>query len=532
MSTPEHPTLAAVDLGSNSFRLKIVRVENHQLITLDILREPIRLSAGLDEDSQLDAASQQRALACLARFGERLRGFPANSVRAVGTNALRMAKNSNAFLQHAESALGYPIEIIAGREEARLIYLGVAHSLPQMAGKRLVVDIGGGSTEFIIGQGVQPLKLESLDIGCVNHSLKFFANGKITQSNMQQAELAARDEIRAIKNEFMHTHWDTAFGSSGSARVLSEIFEQSGLANDDASLSNGDITLAGLERLRELLLEAGNVSRLNLPGLKAERAPVLPGGLAIMLTAFRELGITQMQITSGALREGVLYDLLDAAGDARVNHDVDQNPDLRDVTVQQLMQHHAVDALQAARVAHLAQHLAQQFLAHDILDQEIPDQGTLVPKSQDHPTSAPALTAVTCAAKLHEIGLNISYESYHKHSAYILNNADMPGFSKREQAHLSLLTLAHRGGLAKMRGLLNGTDDLALVMALRLAVIFCRSRNDENPPVIHARFSGTKFYFKIDSEWLAQHPLTAATLQAEAKEWQTFGYGMQITQAA
>ncbi len=484
MSTPEHPILAAVDLGSNSFRLKIVRAENNQLYTLDILREPIRLTAGLDEDSQLDAASQQRALACLARFGERLRGFPANTVRAVGTNALRMAKNSSEFLQQAQATLGYPIEIIAGREEARLIYLGVAHSLPQMTGKRLVVDIGGGSTEFIVGQGVQPLKLESLNIGCVNHSLKFFANGKITQSNMQQAELAARDEIRAIKNEFTHTHWDAAFGSSGSARVLSEIFEQSGY-------SDGDITLAGLERLRELLLETGNVSRLNLPGLKAERASVLPGGLAIMLTTFRELGIQQMQITSGALREGVLYDLLGAAGDAGSNQSSGHDLDLRDVTVQQLMRHHAVDALQAARVAHLAQHLGQQFLVL-----EIPDQGTLDQKSQDYPTSAPALTALTCAAKLHEIGLNISYESYHKHSAYILNNADMPGFSKKEQAHLSLLTLAHRGGLAKMRGLLNGADDLALVMALRLAVIFCRSRNDENSLAIHARLAAQSFILR------------------------------------
>jgi len=506
--TSASPTriLAAVDLGSNSFCLKIVCAENNQLYTLDILREPIRLTAGLDENSQLDAASQQRALACLARFGERLRGFPASTVRAVGTNALRMAKNSTAFLQRAETALGYPIEIISGHEEARLIYLGVAHSLPQMVGKRLVVDIGGGSTEFIIGQGVQPLKLESLNIGCVNHSLKFFANGKINSANMQQAELAARDEIRGIKNEFTHPHWNAAFGSSGSARVLSEIFEQSGL-------SNGDIHLAGLEQLRELLLQAGNVSRLNLPGLKPERAPVLPGGLAIMLTTFRELGITQMQITSGALREGVLYDLLDAENPRPTGSDFDvaHEHDLREITVQQLMQHHSIDAPQAARVAHLANHLVQQFL--------------------DGHAFAPVLAALTCAAKLHEIGLNISYEGYHKHSAYILNNADMPGFTKKEQAQLSLLVLAHRGGLAKMRGLLNSPEDLALVMALRLAVIFCRSRNNAEQPAIHARFSGTKFYLELDADWLTLHPLTYASLQAEAKEWQAFGYGMQIPQA-
>ena len=511
----DHPILAAIDLGSNSFRLKIVRVENNQLYTLDILRESIRLAAGLDENQQLDGASQQRALACLARFGERLHGLPKDAVRAVGTNALRLAKNSSKFLQQAETALGYPIEIIAGREEARLIYLGVVYSLPQIDGKRLVVDIGGGSTEFIIGQGVNPLNLESLNMGCVSHSLKFFPNGKITSTNMQQAEYAARDEIRTISNQFTHPHWDVAFGSSGSARALGEIFEQSGLANGN----EGDINLAGLERLRELLLNAGDVTRLNLPGLKPERAPVLPGGLAIMLAAFRELGIARMQITSSALREGVLYDLLDRAHDQ----------DMRDVMVHQMMQCYHVDAPQALRVERLAKHLAQQFLG-------------------EH-TNQQSLRTLSWAASLHEIGLSIAYEGYHKYTAYILKNADMPGFTKKEQNRLSLLTLAHRGGLTKMRGLLDSAEDVALVMALRLAVIFCRNRNNAPLTIPHpasriadcvplvqlkiqARFSGTKFYLELDSQWLTQHPLTHAALQAEVKEWQEFGYGMQITQAA
>ena len=498
-SVLDHPLLAAIDLGSNSFRLKIVRVENNQLYTLDILREPIRLAAGLDDSRQLDSASQKRALACLARFGERLQGLPKDAVRAVGTNALRMAKNSSKFLQQAETALGYPIEIIAGREEARLIYLGVAYSLPQMDGKRLVVDIGGGSTEFIIGQGVNPLNLESLNMGCVSHSLKFFANGKITPANMQQAEQAACDEIRTISNQFTHAHWDVAFGSSGSARVLGEIFEQSGLANGDVSVVKGDINLTGLERLRELLLNAGDVTRLNLPGLKPERAPVLPGGLAIMLAVFRELGIARMQITSGALREGVLYDLLDRAHDQ----------DMRDVTAHQMMQRYHVDALQAARVERLAQHLAQQFLG-------------------EH-TNQPSLRTLSWAVSLHEMGLHIAYEGYHKHTAYLLKNADMQGFTKKEQDRLSLLTLAHRGGLEKMRGLLNSAEDVALVMALRLAVIFFRSRNNFSQPEIQARFSGTKFYLAIEPEWLAYHPLIHHALQAEVKEWKEVGYGMQIT---
>lgn len=495
-----YPILAAVDLGSNSFRLKIVRVEDNQLYTLDILREPIRLVAGLDESQQLDVASQQRALACLARFGERLQGLPKEAVRAVGTNALRRAKNSGKFLKQAEIALGYPIEIIAGREEARLIYLGVAYSLPQIYGKRLVVDIGGGSTEFIIGQGIIPLDLESLNMGCVSYSLKFFANGKITQANMRQAENAARDEIRTISTQFVYPHWDVAFGSSGSARVLGEILEQSGLAKDDNSAAKGEINLVGLENMRELLLNAGDVTRLNLPGLKPERAPVLPGGLAIMLAAFRELGITRMQITSGALREGVLYDLLDRTHDQ----------DMRDVTVHQMMRRYHIDVPQAARVERLAGHLAQQFLG-------------------EH-TSPQSLRTLGWAASLHEMGLHIAYENYHKHTAYLLKNADMPGFAKKEQDRLSLLTLGHHGGLGKMRGLLNNAEDLALVMALRLAVIFLRSRNDAKQPAINARFSGTKFYLEINSQWLTQHPLTQVTLQAEVKEWQAFGYGMQITE--
>ena len=498
-----HPILAAIDLGSSSFRLKIARVENNQLYTLDILREPIRLAAGLDENQQLDGASQQRALACLARFGERLQGLPKDAVRAVGTNALRLAKNSSKFLQQAEAALGYPIEIIAGREEARLIYLGVAYSLLQMDGKRLVVDIGGGSTEFIIGQGVNPLNLESLNMGCVSHSLKFFPNGKITSANMQQAEYAARNEIRTISNQFTHPHWDVAFGSSGSARVLGEIFAQNRLANGDASVIKGDINLAGLERLRELLLNAGDVTRLNLPGLKPERAPVLPGGLAIMLAAFRELGIARMQITSGALREGVLYDLLDRA------HDHDHDHDMRDVTLRQMMLRYHADAPQAERVWRFANNMAQQFL--------------------DEQIAGSTLRILNWSANLHEIGLNIAYEGYHKHTAYILKNADMLGFTKKEQDRLSLLTLAHSGGLEKMRGLLDSAEDVALVMALRLAMIFCRNRNNAPPPKIQARFSGTKFYLEIDPEWLVHHPLTHYALQAEVKEWRGFGYGMQIT---
>ena len=339
------PILAAVDLGSNSFRLQVARVENDQLYMLDSLREPVRLASGLNAAKRLDVEAQQRALAGLERFGERLRGLPREAVRAVGTNALRVAKNAAEFLKQAEAALGFPIEVIAGREEARLIYLGVAHGLPQQESTRLVMDIGGGSTEFIVGHGLEPLKLESLFMGCVSFSQRYFPDGKISKSGLKQAELAARSELQTIRLEFSRDHWEQALGSSGTARVLCDILEQNGY-------SDGGITRSGLEQLRSYLIKAGDVAQLDLSGLKPDRIPVLPGGFAIMYAAFCELGIEEMQPALGALREGVLYDLL-----GRFHH-----KDMREVTVKQFMRRYHVALHQAERVAQMADRLACQFL--------------------------------------------------------------------------------------------------------------------------------------------------------------------------
>ena len=358
---------------------------------------------------------------CLQKFGERLRGLPREAVRAVGTNSLRVAKNAPEFLKQAEAALGFPIEVIAGREEARLIYLGVAQGLPQSDERRMVMDIGGGSTEFIIGQGLQPTHLESLYMGCVSYSTRYFPDGKITKSNLKQAEFAARNELQTIVAEYTRDHWDLALGSSGSARVLCDILEQNGY-------SDGGITREGLEKLRAQLLKAGDVNKLELQGLKPDRIPVLPGGFAIMYAAFCELGIESMQPALGALREGVLYDLL-----GRFTHN-----DMREATVQQFMRRYHVDARQAKRVAALAGLLAQQFFDGDGTDDE--------------------MRQLQWAAHLHEIGISVAHSGYHKHTAYILANADMPGFSKKEQNRLSLLALAHRGGLEKLRAQLHDTQ--------------------------------------------------------------------------
>lgn len=490
----QHSLLAAVDLGSNSFRLQVARVVDDQLYMLDGLREAVRLAAGLGEDKRLDQAAQQRALTCLQKFGERLRGLPLEAVRAVGTNSLRVAKNAPEFLKLAEAALGFPIEVIAGREEARLIYLGVAQGLPQTEERRMVMDIGGGSTEFIVGQGLKSSHLESLYMGCVSFSVRYFPEGKITKVNLKQAEFAARNELQTIVADYARGHWDVAMGSSGSARVLCEILELNGY-------SAGGITREGLEKLRTQLLKVGDVNKLELLGLKPERIAVLPGGFAIMYAAFCELGIDHMRPAMGALREGVLYDL-----HGRFTHN-----DMREATVHQLMRRYHVAMNQAKRVGDLSDRLARQFLSDQV--------------NED------AMRQLHWAASLHEIGISVAHSGYHKHTAYILANADMPGFSRKEQARLSLLTLAHRGGLEKHKAQLMSAQDIAQVMALRLATLFYRNRIGVELPEINGHFSGTKFHLSLGSGWLKQNPLTDTALQEESKQWKLLGISVQVGEA-
>ena len=488
----QYPILAAVDLGSNSFRLQIARVEGDQFYMLDGLREPVRLAAGITPDKHLDAESQQRAFAALGRFAERLRGLPRSAVRAVGTNSLRVAKNAADFIQQAERVLGFPLEVIAGLEEARLIYIGVAHSLPQTQDNLLVMDIGGGSTEFIIGNGFTPLKMESLYMGSVSYSNRFFPDGKITKQNLKQAELAAGMELQIIATDY-RGQWKQALGSSGTAKALSEILLLNGYSRDG-------ITREGLDKLRAYFLKVGDVQKLDLQGLRPDRTAALAGGFAIMYAAFCELGIARMQPALGALREGVLYDLW---GRFHGN-------DMRDVTVRQFMQRYRADTLQAGRVAKLAQIFARQFLGGEI-DEAI-------------------LQTLGRAANLHEIGISVAHSGYHKHSAYILANADMPGFSKKEQARLSLLALAQRGNLGKLQGQLKNAEDHALAMSLRLAVLFCRNRSDSAPPSLRGRFDDTGFRLSVDADWLAINPLTETALQEEVKQWNTLGIGMRLDQ--
>ena len=490
-----YQTLAAVDLGSNSFKLQVARVQGEQLYLLDGLKEPVRLAAGLDKSKRLDADSQQRALDCLRRFNERLRGLPEGAVRCVGTSALRVAKNADQFLEQAERALGFPIEIIAGREEARLIYLGVTHSLPPSTGRRLVVDIGGGSTECVIGSGTRQKNRESLLMGCVNFSLRFFPNGKLEKSAMKEAELEARLIAQGIEADFSREHWDEAVGSSGSIRAVADILEANGWSHG--------ITADGMALLREAMLKAGHIDKMDLPGLRADRRPVLAGGFAILSSLFAELDIIQMNPASGALREGILYDLLGRMAEH----------DMREETVAEFMRRYHVDQKQAERVETLALQLFKGVAPADKGERK------------------DARRFLSWAARLHEIGISIAHSGYHKHGAYILENADMPGFSRTEQERLALLVRAQRGAVAKVPQFMAGIEvsemDRLLVWLLRQAVILCRNRAEQALPDMQQELTSKGYRLRLPQAWLVENSLTRRALEEEAADWGSVGVRVQ-----
>jgi len=499
---PRHELLAAVDLGSNSFHLEIGRVVDGQIYPLDALREVVRLGGGLTSEKRIDRVTQIRALEALAKFGERLRGFPRQAVRAVGTNTLRVAKNAPQFLRDARDALGFPIEVIAGREEARLIYIGVAHALTPGGQRRLVVDIGGGSTEFIIGTGLEPQLTESLYMGCVSFSLRFFPDGRIDKPRMKAAELAARQELASMEREYRSVGWQEAIGSSGTAKALAEILRLNALAEQG-------ISREGLDRLRSQLIKLGYADPGSLLGLRPDRIPVLPGGLAIMLAVFEELSLQQMQVSEGALRQGVLYDLL-----GRVEHH-----DMREATVTQFMRRYHVDATQAERVRHLALRMYESL---------IPSGEALAGDRQSGEDDADR-QMLEWAARLAEIGLSIAHAQYHKHSAYVLQNADMPGFSHMEQQRLARIVLAHRGKLAKVQDAgLDGSDWL-LVFALRIAAMLLRSRSEAALPPLRVTGDAAGFVLEVPQSWLDANPLTGAAFESESEAWNAIGMRLQVS---
>jgi len=484
-----YETVAAVDLGSNSFRLQVGRVVDDQIYTLDSMKEPVRLASGLNAEKRLDLASQARALEALRRFGERLRGLDKGAVRVVATNTLRVAKNAVEFLPLAEEALGFPIEIIAGREEARLIYIGASHSLPAAPHKRLVIDIGGGSTEFIIGKRNDPQLMESLYMGCVSYTQRFFPDRRIDKRRLREAQIAAAKEIELISHDYQRLGWKEAVGSSGSARAIADVLEMNGLNPNGES----GITREGMERLCALLIKAGSAEALDLPGVKSDRLPVFPGGLAIMTAIFEELGIERMTYADGALRLGVLYDLL-----GRFHHH-----DMRDATVTSFRRRYQVEGDQTERV-------------------EATALSALTQLTEGAPTETD-VQFLSWATRMHEIGISVAHNAYHKHGAYILTYADMPGFSKKDQARLAMLVLGHRGKLEKLTGLPASDSAWMLIFCLRLAVLLHRTRDDRVLPAWSVKLLGSGFQLELPAEWLADNPWTTAALGEEAAVWKQIG---------
>jgi exopolyphosphatase/guanosine-5'-triphosphate,3'-diphosphate pyrophosphatase len=478
-------TLAAVDLGSNSFHLVVAAVVGDELRILDRRRERVALAAGLDSRKLLNAETQERALACIERFGERLRGLPSASIRAVGTSALRMARNARPFLARAGEALGQPVEVIPGSEEARLIYLGVAHDLSDDARRRLVVDIGGGSTECILGERFEALRTDSLHMGCVNYSNRFFQGGELSPDAMERAVIAARLEVRSLERPYRTLGWSECIGSSGTVVATSEILRENGW-------SESGITEKGLRRLRKAIASAEHVDRLAIPGLQAERAPVIAGGVAILSAIFEGLAIEEMQVSQGALREGILYDLL-----GRVRHE-----DLRDRTIKGFAERYRVDVEQAERV---------RLTAVALVEQAAPDWGIELEMGRRF---------LEWAARLHEVGLSVSYSGYHKHGAYLVEHSDMPGFSREDQFLLAALIGGQRrkftvSNLDELPSSLQ-KPALRLCVLLRIAVLLNRSRSALPLPAIRLSVKRGGYALEFPSGWLEENSLTRADLGEEA----------------
>jgi len=490
--------LAAVDLGSNSFHMVVARYNHGQLIIVDRLRETVRLGSGLDEQGRLNRDAIARALGCLERFGQRLHDMRAESVRVVGTNTLRKARRKGAFLDRAREALGHPIEIISGVEEARLIYLGVAHTTPSDSGQRLVVDIGGGSTELIIGEGLAAKHLESLYMGCVGFTGEHFPDGEITEKRMKRARTAAQLELEPVVSRFRSSEWDTAIGASGTMRAVSDVL----LAHGSPG---GTIDRDGLDWLLKEALAAGSVAKLKLPGLSTDRAEIFPGGFAIMVEVFDMLGVRSMRVADGALREGLLYDLLGRL--------TDEDARVRSVRAMEGRFH--VDTAQAERV----EATAARFLELVREDWRL-----------DAPLAEPILR---WAARLHEVGLDISHSHYHRHGAYLLQNADMPGFPREEQQLLATVVGGHRRKLS-----LEHVEELIppwhleaeyLVVLLRLAVLLHRGRGPRSVPEIALKAKGRNIELGFPRGWLAEHPLTAADLEQEVEYLRDAGFKLRVS---
>jgi exopolyphosphatase/guanosine-5'-triphosphate,3'-diphosphate pyrophosphatase len=482
----ETEILGAVDLGSNSFHMVVARYSYGQLVVMDRLRETVRLAAGLDRRNRLDQTSQRRALECLARFGQRLRNMHAGRVRVVGTNTLRKARATERFRQQAARVLGHPVEVISGIEEARLIYLGVSRSLAKVRGTQMVIDIGGGSTEIIQGRGKQPLAMESLYMGCVSLTAEAFADGKLNRRNFRAARQAARLELAPVRAKFLQRSPARVAGASGTIRATHDVLTSLGR-------SRKGITAEDLEHLIDRMIAIGHMRDLRLPGLPADRAAVFPGGVAILVEALSCLDVDRMVVAEGALREGILHDMVGRLTDE----------DARVSTVRAMQARFRVDTSQAGRVAATALDLLRQVA-----------DGWDLRRDGDR-------NLLAWGAALHEIGLDIAHAHHHYHAGYLLENADMPGFARDEQRVLAGIVRGHRRKFGR-EGFATLPAEwrpraLRLTVLLRLAVLFNRSRLSGPLPPVRLTAGGRSLRVSLPRRWLQSNPLTEADLEQERR---------------
>ena len=484
------PTYLALDLGSNSFHLVLATFREGKMVRLDQRKETVRLASGLDSDGRLSGEAQERALQALRGFSSLVVNLPPARVRAVGTNTMRVAKNSSRFLRQAEAALGHRIDIISGIEEARLIYLGVSKDLATGDGQRVVIDIGGGSTEVVLGD-TRPLQLESLYMGCVSYSRRFFPDGKLNPKAYAKAVRTARRELMGLSGKLGCAMPDEVVGSSGTIRAIGSILNAQG---------QQDITLDGLVGMRDAILGFKTTAEIRMAGLSEDRSPVIVGGLAILEALFRELNIAHMQVSEYAIREGIIHDL---AG--RFHH-----RDKRQETLEGMMKNYQVDVNQAQRVGSVATQLWQQI--------------SLDPQSGE-------CELLRWAADLHEIGLALSHAGYHKHGSYILQHADMPGFSRQEQQQLGFLVLNHRRKFRGVDANYGFVADWGMVLCLRLACIFARPRQDNLPGALVLKVVDVEhFSLEVDQAWLDDNPLVKDDLKTEAKYWKRLDCKLKLIQ--
>lgn len=484
--------LAAIDLGSNSFHMVVARLQNNQPQTIDTIKDMVRLAAGLDERNVLSKKKINEALECLSRFGQRIKDLPLQNVAAVGTNTLRKAKNSASFLAQAEKALGFPINIVAGREEARLVYQGVAHTLAQTEDYRLVIDIGGGSTEFIIGQAYKPIIMESLNMGCVNFTGQWFETGVITEERIQNAIIAGRRKLEWVSEKLIDHSWQECIGSSGTIKTIARILTE----NYD---THGIIDYQHLKKLSELFVSAGHVSHLNLRGLSENRTPVVIGGLCVLMAAFEELQIDSMQASEGALREGLINDMIETS----------KGHDIRMDTVRKFELRYQIDVAQSARICKTALHM------YDQLDLDEDENLRLL---------------LIWAGKLHEAGLSISHTNYPDHSGYLVEQSDLPGFSREVQNTLGLMLRLQRGKLKieLIEELPRLHKDIVLIIViLRITIILERSRGWDSSRHVKFKIKQKTLSLKFPKKYLKAHPLTRADLEQEKLEVSKAGFKLK-----